>query len=129
MTDTPMTPGREQEIRTLDLLELMSDRSAPVISGHLAVLLAEVDRLRGDVDELRHIHVNTLPRLLHEIQHHKDGKARWRARAETAEARVAELEAQRDAVLALHRKHSDSDHCFADDETWPCQTRTALGAP
>ncbi|MET9055261.1 hypothetical protein ABZW50_29350 [Streptomyces bacillaris] len=46
MTDTPMTPDREQEIRTLDLLELMSDRAAPVISGHLAALLAEVDRLR-----------------------------------------------------------------------------------
>jgi hypothetical protein len=30
------------------------------------------------------------------------------------------------AVLALHRKHTDSDHCFADDEQWPCQTRTLL---
>ncbi|MFF2731840.1 hypothetical protein ACFVS9_28515 [Streptomyces sp. NPDC058008] len=52
MTDTPLTPDREQEIRTLDLLELMSDRAAPVISGHLAVLLAEVDRLRARVTEL-----------------------------------------------------------------------------
>lgn len=42
-------------------------------------------------------------------------------------ARVAELETQRAAVLALHRKHTDSNHCFADDEAWPCQTRTALG--
>ncbi|MFB7007853.1 hypothetical protein [Streptomyces sp. NPDC056287] len=42
-------------------------------------------------------------------------------------AQVAELEAQHAAVLALHRKHNDSDHCFADDETWPCNTRTALG--
>ncbi|WP_328903281.1 hypothetical protein OHR86_28170 [Streptomyces sp. NBC_00441] len=50
--DTPMTPAREQEIRTLDLLALMSDRAAPVISGHLAVLLAEVDRLRARVAEL-----------------------------------------------------------------------------
>ncbi|MEV6102672.1 hypothetical protein [Nocardia sp. NPDC051981] len=41
-------------------------------------------------------------------------------------ARVAELEAQQAAVLALHRKHADSDHCFADDETWPCNTRAAL---
>ncbi|MGV9579769.1 hypothetical protein ACWDRZ_24260 [Streptomyces sp. NPDC003509] len=46
-----------------------------------------------------------------------------------ARARVAELEAEREAVLALHRKHTDSDHCFADDETWPCQTRTALDSP
>lgn len=52
MTDTPMTPDREQEIRALDLLELMSDRVAPVISGHLAALLAEVDRLRARVAEL-----------------------------------------------------------------------------
>lgn len=47
-----LTPEREQEIRTLDLLELMSDRAAPVISGHLAVLLAEVNRLRARVTEL-----------------------------------------------------------------------------
>lgn len=52
MTDTPMTPAREQEIRTLDLLALMSDRAAPVISGHLAALLAEVDRLRAQVAKL-----------------------------------------------------------------------------
>ncbi|MER8266475.1 hypothetical protein ABT007_20005 [Streptomyces griseus] len=43
-------------------------------------------------------------------------------------ARVAQLEAQRAAVLALHRKHDDSAHCVADDETWPCLTRSALGA-
>ncbi|MEE1735931.1 hypothetical protein PUR49_05300 [Streptomyces sp. BE147] len=49
---TPMTPDREHAIRTLDLLELMSDRVAPVISGHLAALLAEVDRLRKQVTEL-----------------------------------------------------------------------------
>lgn len=51
--------------------------------------------------------------------------------AETAElrARVAELEAQPAAVLALHRKHTDSEHCFIDDEAWPCQTRSALVTP
>ncbi|MFJ4887740.1 hypothetical protein [Streptomyces sp. NPDC088731] len=55
-----LTPEREQEIRTLDLLELMSDRAAPVISGHLAVLLAEVNRLRARVTELE---MSTAPRL------------------------------------------------------------------
>ncbi|MCX5431917.1 hypothetical protein OHU11_30155 [Streptomyces sp. NBC_00257] len=50
--DTSLTPEREREIRTLDLLELMSDRVAPVISGHLAALLAEVDHLRARVEEL-----------------------------------------------------------------------------
>ncbi|WP_329046983.1 hypothetical protein [Streptomyces sp. NBC_01422] len=52
MTDAQLTPDREQEIRTLDLLQLMSDRAAPVISGHLAALLGEVDRLRAQVAEL-----------------------------------------------------------------------------
>lgn len=51
MTDTSLTPAREQEIRTMDLLELMSDRAAPVISGHLAALLAEVDRLRAALSD------------------------------------------------------------------------------
>ncbi|MFJ1954427.1 hypothetical protein ACIOGT_24725 [Streptomyces microflavus] len=41
--------------------------------------------------------------------------------------RVAELEKQHEAVFALHRKHDDSDHCVADDEMWPCDTRTTLG--
>jgi hypothetical protein len=38
----------EQEIRSLDLLSMMSDRAASVVSGHLAVLLAEIDRLRAE---------------------------------------------------------------------------------
>ncbi|MFJ3141705.1 hypothetical protein ACIPJM_04540 [Streptomyces halstedii] len=74
-------------------------------------LLAEADRLRkalsdaaSQVAELEdelgkasaHTHFlerNTLPDLHRQIEHHKAGKARWRRRAETAEARVAELEA------------------------------------
>ncbi|MFF8250127.1 hypothetical protein [Streptomyces griseus] len=153
MTDVKLTPAREQEIRTLDLLELMSDRAAPVISGHLAVLLAEVDRLRkalsdaGDqVAELEdevgkasaHTHFlerNTLPDLNRQIEHHKDGKARWRKRAETAEARVAELtitpaneavemaEAEAD-LEAMRREHRapcrvpDSPDCTCPPEAW-----------
>lgn len=42
-----------------------------------------------------------------------------------AEAR-GPVEAAAANVLALHRKHADSDHCFADDEAWPCQTRMLL---
>ncbi|MDK0525055.1 hypothetical protein [Streptomyces sp. ML-6] len=48
------------------------------------------------------------------------------AEVEQLRARGDELEAQRAAVLALHRKHADSNHCFADDEMWPCNTRAAL---
>ncbi|MFJ3699466.1 hypothetical protein ACIPW9_35980 [Streptomyces sp. NPDC090052] len=46
MTDIQLTSDREQEIRALDLPELMSDCSASAISGHLATLLGEIDRLR-----------------------------------------------------------------------------------
>ncbi|MFK4869039.1 hypothetical protein ACI3K4_27875 [Streptomyces sp. CSMPJR101] len=55
---------------------------------------------------------NTLPELRRQVEHHKDGKQRWRERAEKAEARVAELEAERhttnealdDAVQELRRR-------------------------
>ncbi|NUS13450.1 MAG: hypothetical protein HOY69_18950 [Streptomyces sp.] len=44
---TPLTAEREQQIRTLDLAPLMDDRPAAVVSGHLAALLGEIDRLRA----------------------------------------------------------------------------------
>ncbi|WP_406224998.1 hypothetical protein [Streptomyces anulatus] len=77
----------------------------------VADLEAEVDRLRKALsdaadqvaeldDELgkasAHTHFlerNTLPDLHRQIERHKDGKARWRKRAETAEAKFAELTA------------------------------------
>ncbi|MFH9761359.1 hypothetical protein ACH4MJ_04395 [Streptomyces anulatus] len=170
----PMTPDREQEIRTLDLLELMSDRVAPVISGHLAVLLAEVDRLRAEndrlgndliganlalwedgreIDRLRlalksaqrgrrelraerdacHDWADTLAYKVAPVEvlgrHGEEGRYPWGDALDliTPAAEVDALEARHAAVLALHRKHSDSEHCFADDETWPCNTLTALG--
>ncbi len=59
-------------------------------------LLTEVDRLRAELgaakDRLDHFDRHTLPRLRREIEHHQDGKKRWRDRAEKAEARVSELE-------------------------------------
>ena len=42
----PLSVEQERAIRSLDLLALVDDRAAPVISGHLAALLGEVDRLR-----------------------------------------------------------------------------------
>lgn len=47
-----LTPQRETDIRDLDLLALMNDQSAGVISGHLAALLAEIDNLRKTTAEL-----------------------------------------------------------------------------
>ncbi|MCX4601172.1 hypothetical protein OG402_11805 [Streptomyces anulatus] len=62
-------------------------------------------------------------------RHGEEGKYPWGEALEllTPAAEVDALEARHAAVLALHRKHTDSDHCFADDETWPCSTLTALG--
>lgn len=48
-----LSEEREREIRSLDLLALMDDRVAPVISAHLAVLLAEIDGLRAQRDRRR----------------------------------------------------------------------------
>ncbi|WP_327335870.1 hypothetical protein OG384_04350 [Streptomyces sp. NBC_01324] len=108
-------------------------------------LLAEVDRLRTALSDasdqvaerddeigslsarLHHLDRNALPELRREVEHHKDGKARWRGRAEKAEARVAALESATGTARAMHRKHPDSEHCQADDMTWPCPTVTALG--
>ncbi|MYX14403.1 hypothetical protein GTY67_13455 [Streptomyces sp. SID8374] len=88
MTDTPMTPDREQEIRTLDLLELMSDRVAPVISGHLAALLGEIDRLRKALSEAAD-QVAELDDVNAQLHHQI---AAQRSTAKQLLARVAELE-------------------------------------
>lgn len=92
MTDSPLTPDREQEIRTLDLLELMSDRVAPLISGHLAALLAEVDRLRAELGENEGV-MRALRRL------------RDTAEKETGQlrTRVAQLEALKPAPIQTCR--------------------------
>jgi hypothetical protein len=47
-----LTSEREREIGTLDLLAMMPEKSAVVVSGHLAALLAEVRGLRARVAEL-----------------------------------------------------------------------------
>jgi chromosome segregation ATPase len=61
-----------------------------------AALVAEVRRLRNELErrteDLAFLERATLPELRREVERHKDGKARWRARAEKAEARVTELE-------------------------------------
>lgn len=43
--------------------------------------------------------------------------------------RVAALESERAALLAMHTPFPDSPHCVADGERWPCPTRVALPAP
>ncbi|NEB07844.1 hypothetical protein G3I32_02930, partial [Streptomyces coelicoflavus] len=74
--------------RTLDLLELMSDRVAPVISGHLAALLGEIDRLRKALSEAAD-QVAELDDVNAQLHHQI---AAQRSTAKQLLARVAELE-------------------------------------
>jgi hypothetical protein len=48
----PMTDAQLAGIQALDLLALMPEKSAGIVSGHLAALLAEVRRLKRSVSEL-----------------------------------------------------------------------------
>ena len=75
----------------------------PALVAEVRRLTAELDRAREDLDFIGR---TTLPDLRHTIQHHEDGKRRWRERAEKAEARVAELE--RPAVEAKRNEIRDS---------------------
>ncbi|MBW8740736.1 MAG: hypothetical protein JF621_27710 [Streptomyces turgidiscabies] len=60
-------------------------------------LVTEVRRQRTELErraeDVAFLERTTLPELRREIEHHKDGKQRWRARAEKADARAAELAA------------------------------------
>ena len=107
----------------------------------------DLGTLRAAQEELEFLQRNTLPELRRTIQHHEDGKQRWRGRAEKAEAEAKQWQAtfgrdalrdavtemdrlrtQVAAVLALHPKHTDSEHCQHDGEPWPCPTVQAAGA-
>ncbi|MGW7398077.1 hypothetical protein ACWGH7_16450 [Streptomyces cyaneofuscatus] len=70
--------------------------SGAQLARAMPLVLAEVDRLRARVAELeeqeRFQERDTLPDLHRQIEHHKDGKARWQKRAETAESRLATVE-------------------------------------
>jgi hypothetical protein len=73
-------------------------------------LLAEIRRLREELentnDHVNWLERNTLADLQRQVQHHRDGKQRWRNRAEKAEARVRELE--RPAIEAKRNEIRDS---------------------
>ncbi|MFD4855066.1 hypothetical protein [Streptomyces atratus] len=56
-----------------------------------------------------------------------ENEARTVARERDAlRARVAELEAAQTAALTPHVPYTDSPHCQADGDPWPCPTATAL---
>ncbi|MFJ1695743.1 hypothetical protein ACIOHC_11415 [Streptomyces sp. NPDC088252] len=135
--DTSLTPEREREIRTLDLLELMSDRVAPVISGHLAALLAEVDRLRSERDAW-HDWADSLAYKVAPVEvlgrHGEEGRFPWSdaldlitpaAEVDRLRARIAELESQ-PAPAAVLRGVADEwsaqcpEHSEADEVWMSC---------
>jgi hypothetical protein len=78
-----------------DLASRIAKTGIP-LTADLVTPNAEVERLRRELDGLREhlafLERSTLPDLRRTIQRHEDGKKRWRDRAETAEARVRELE-------------------------------------
>ncbi|MGW2721346.1 hypothetical protein [Streptomyces sp. NPDC001492] len=59
----------------------------------IRALLAELSAVRAERDEAREalafLERATLPELRRTVQHHIDGKQRWRERAESAEARIS----------------------------------------
>jgi archaellum component FlaC len=60
------------------------------LKGEMGRLRQELDRAREDVAFLERA---TLPELRRTVEHHKDGKQRWRDRAEKAEAEVEQWRA------------------------------------
>lgn len=104
----PLSEERLAEIRSLDLLGMMSERSAAVVSGHLAALLAERHAYHNRVSELETVLVKDRIKLgaaLRDVDADlpglRAGLTAWAERGRKAEAqlkaaqvRVAELEAR-----------------------------------
>jgi hypothetical protein len=112
---------RLAEIRSLDLLSMMSDRVAPVISGHLAALLAEVERLRAE----RHTTNEALDDAVQALREMRD--------------RLAELERAVEQIRHLHKDSPmgpcpvcvDADAMARGEDytvPYPCPTARLAGA-
>lgn len=82
----PLSVEQERKIRSLDLLALMDDQVAPVVSGHLAALLGEIDRLRVE----RHSTNEALSDAAEALRRQRD--------------RISELEALTPAAIQTCRK-------------------------
>jgi len=111
------------------------DSQFPIVAAFLAEGAGDeggLERLRKELaaykDELDSLQRNTLPQLRREIQHHQDGKRRWRVRAETAEPQRDELRRERDALqqrlheAAMAKVWTNEDgkkFVFVDDLTGP----------
>ena len=105
----PTSPGRAAR-EALAAYEKHPDIGFACCSAHTAAdtvsaLLAENERLRRELaarmEDIAFTDRNTLPELRRTIQHHEDGKKRWRDRAEKAEPERDALKQRVDAVLDL----------------------------
>jgi uncharacterized coiled-coil DUF342 family protein len=111
MTDR-LSPQREAEIaeRLAEARHLAAEADWPLEEYQTikqqqtdaSALLAELAAVRAERDEAQRkldartedvafLERNTLPDLHRQIQHHQDGKKRWRDRAEKAEAEVTRM--------------------------------------
>lgn len=120
MTDTPMTPDREKEIRethpggwfdgrwTQDYVEAEGGNPAycRIVHHESGTTLATLPDYAGGIALFIADAHDAVPELLAEVDRLRD--------------RVAELETAAVATLAPHVKHADSPHCEADSDPWPC---------
>ncbi|MGA5035155.1 hypothetical protein ACPB8P_31995 [Streptomyces cellulosae] len=92
------------------------------VRAELRVARGRVAELETAADQLSFIERNTLTELHRRIEHHMDGKARWRKRAEAAEARVAEL-----AALRAERDESQRYAALLEVELCQCEPLLETG--
>ena len=131
----PLTPDREMQIRTLDLAPLMDDRAAATISGHLAVLLDEIDRLRNpDIADGEAPEPMQLRWGLDDVMWGDDDSVTVLLSGPDREPYWLELDQERAAVLRenLAGPPAEETHVVADDSDDPehvndcpgCETAT-----
>lgn len=77
--------------------ETARTKAVDLLDEALLECTAEIQRLKAELERLDFLERTTLPELRRTVQHHEDGKKRWRDRAREAEAMVYEL--QRPAEL------------------------------
>ncbi|MET9149981.1 hypothetical protein ABZX82_01680 [Streptomyces griseoflavus] len=132
----PSNDDAEAKATTEDLLDHLIAAVRAESAAELAAVRAERDEAKETVAFLER---STLPDLQRTVQHHQDGKKRWRDRAEKAEARLAELEKATEQIRFLHKDSPmgpcpvcvDADAMArGDDPTvpYPCPTARLAGA-
>lgn len=97
-----LTPDREREIQSLDLLAMMPERSAAVVSGHLAALLGEVTRLRAE----RHATNEALDDVVRELRRMRPRTTAQRPVEDDVTPQVQKLR----TLLAGQREAVDGEH-------------------